>query len=238
MNCRAFHKNLEDYLQDGLDFPNRFAIERHARECIGCGKDLADAIELRRMVLDLTRVQAPADFEFLLFDKIGMSKAHGRFSAVRRFWIYGPECFSWKKLMVASSSLAILVIGTIVSFHRTTEKPAAPPSVVARQPEKVEEKAKLPAVNAKASLPAPVHASASAQETLPIPIIRMSPKAIPASTSLLNEYDPFEDPGELPFDFLITGKDVRPAPVRVLPKKIRIQYIPASEEYFIHYVSH
>ena len=40
MNCRTFQKNLEDYLADGLDFAGRFGMERHARQCISCGKEM------------------------------------------------------------------------------------------------------------------------------------------------------------------------------------------------------
>jgi len=37
MNCRTFHRTLEDYLEGGLDFSGRFGMERHARQCLSCG---------------------------------------------------------------------------------------------------------------------------------------------------------------------------------------------------------
>jgi hypothetical protein len=238
MNCRAFHKNFEDYLQDGLDFSNRFAIERHARQCISCGKDLADALELRRIVLDLKQVEAPADFESSLLDKIGMCKAHRRFSGIRRFWIYGPEWLSWRKLMVASSGLAILALVILFPLHRAVLNPPARSSVVANQPEKGE-KAKPPsAVNTKRALPAPVQAAAHTGTSLPMPIEKEIPNAvaIPASFEI-REGESFKNQKGLPpgiFEFMITGSEIRP----MLPKMIRIQYRPASEEYFIQNVSH
>jgi hypothetical protein len=245
MNCRAFHKNLEDYLQDGLDFSNRFAIERHAQQCIGCGKDLSDAIELRRIVLDLKQVDAPADFESSLLDKIGMCKAHSRFSGIRRFWIYGPEWLSWRKLTVASSGLAVLVLGIIVSSHRAVLNPPAPHPVVADQPEKMEKVKPHSAVNNKLALPAPVHVAAHAETSMPMPIEKDIPiienkiphaVAVPASFSI-GEGESFKNQEGLTpgiFEFTITGSEIRP----MLPKMIRIQYRPASEEYFIHNVSH
>jgi hypothetical protein len=255
MNCRTFHRNLEDYLQDGLDFANRFAIERHSRQCISCGKDLADAIELRHRVLDLKQVKAPADFESSLLEKIGMHKARSRSSAIRKFWIYSPEWLSWKKLMIASSSLAVLAIGILVLFQPTDTNPPEPTPVAVRLPEKALEPS--PAVvhrpekvagketsvfNTKsASPPPPSHAEVSAPETMPMPIARKTPKASPVSTLQLKEWMPFEESSETVPDYfrvLIGGSDVHPAPVPMLPQTIWIQYRPAPEEYFIQNVSH
>jgi len=239
MNCRAFHKNLEDYLQDGLDFSNRFAIERHAQQCIGCGKDLADAIELRRIVLDLKQVEAPADFESSLLDKIGMYKAHRRFSGIRRFWIYGPEWLSWRKLAVASSGLAVLVLGIIVSSHRTVLNPPALSTVVTKQPERVAEKVNPPsAVNAKSALPAPVHPVATTRTPLSMPIERNIQKAVQASFRN-GGWGSVDGQRVLAPDIInigVTESKFRPMPM--LPKMIWIQYRPASEEYFIQNVSH
>jgi hypothetical protein len=249
MNCRIFHNKLEDYLQDGLDFSSRFAIERHAQQCIGCGKELADAIELRRMVLDLKRVKAPANFESALLDKIWMYKVHGRFSALRRFWLYGPEWLSWNKMILASSGLAVLVLGIIASSHLTIRDHPAPPPVVAGRPEKVEEKAKpVEAAKIEPALPKPSHSTDPVRASLPermpapMPVEREIHKAVAVSTSYpIAESESYGDMGEPATDslgFIVSGMDVRPEPVRMLPKKIRLQYRPASEEYFIQNVSH
>jgi hypothetical protein len=247
MNCRAFYKNLEDYLQDGLDFSSRFAIERHAQQCIRCGKDLANAIELRRMVLDLKHVKAPADFESALLNKIWLFKAHGRFSAIRRFWLYGPEWLSWNKLILASSSLAVLTLGIVVSPHLTIRNQPISSPIAAIKPEKVEEKATpVKAAKIEPALPAPSHAAVTARKslptTMPMPIEREIPRALAVSASYpVGDSDSFEDLRETAADsmgFIVSGRDGRPEPVRTPPKEIRIQYRPAPEEYFIQYVSH
>jgi len=230
-----FHKNLEDYLQDGLDFPNRFAIERHARECFSCRKDLAGAIELRRMALDLKRVKAPADFEISLLDKIGKCKSHSRASAIRRLWFYGPDWLSWKKLMLASSSLAVLMLGIIVTSHWKAAHTAAPPPVVANHPEKeVKEKTEVSTKEASFEFS---RAVVNRLKALPIPRIKDTPKAVPVSLTM-NDLDNPVAPAPDYFKVVVAGSDVRPEPMRMLPKKIRLQYIPASEEYFLYYVSH
>jgi hypothetical protein len=248
MNCRMFHKNLEDYLQDGLDFSSRFAIEKHAQQCIGCGKDLADALELRRMVKELTQVKAPADFESSLLDRIGRVKAHSRFPGIRRFWDYGPEWLSWKKLMVASASLAVLALGIIVSSHETLNH-SAPAPVIAKQVEKIEESVQpLSAANDEPALPAPPHAASNVRKfsTMPIPPEPLIEKEIPKMAAVPASFpsggsESFADRRDLAAEyseFMISGAEARPVPVRLLPKRIRIQYRPASEDYFIQNVSH
>ncbi len=87
MNCRTFHRTLEDYLEGGLDFSGRFGMERHARQCLSCGKEMSDAQRLHQMVSELQRVKAPSDFEASVLREIGMRKAHGRFSGFRSFWM-------------------------------------------------------------------------------------------------------------------------------------------------------
>jgi hypothetical protein len=256
MDCRKFHKYLEDYLQDRLDFSGRFGMERHAQQCFRCGKDMANAQELRRMVLELKRVKAPADFESSLLAKIGTYKAHSRFPAFDRFWIYGPDWLSWKKLMLATSSLAVLTLGIVFSIHMAVQKPITPAPMVARQPEKSMDSAKpLPAVKAEQSVPAPSHAAVNTRKvlpalthtvanegySLPMPVVREIPKAVAVSHVPGAEPEFFDDQQALEtdyFEFMISGSDIRPLPVRMLPKKIRIQYRPASEEYFIQNVSH
>ncbi len=59
MNCRTFHRTLEDYLEGGLDFSGRFGMERHARQCLSCGKEMSDAQQLRRMVSEFSALRRP-----------------------------------------------------------------------------------------------------------------------------------------------------------------------------------
>jgi hypothetical protein len=248
MNCRTFHKKLEDYLQGGLDFSNRFAIERHAQQCISCGKDLADAVELRRMALDLKQVEAPADFESALLDKIGMYKAHSRFPGIRRFWVYGPEWLSWRNLMIASSGMAVLVLGILVSSRRTVLNPPPPSSMVFNQPEKVEEKVNHPlAAKAALDLPELSRAARNAQSDLGMLIKNgiakienkiQNVKARPVSFGIGESESVDAQKGPAPdiLKLIATESGIRPMPM--LPKMIWIQYRPASEEYFIQNVSH
>ena len=111
MDCRKFHRNLEDYLEDGLDFPGRFGMERHAQQCIHCGRVVSDAQRLRQMAHQLERVKAPADFESRLLEEIGKRKALGRFSGLRRFWLYGFDMPSPRRLVLASSCVAVVAMG-------------------------------------------------------------------------------------------------------------------------------
>jgi hypothetical protein len=242
MNCRAFHRKLEDYLQDGLDFSSRFGIERHAHRCISCGKDLADALELRRMAQDLKQVHAPADFEAVFLNKIGTNRAHGMFSGIRRMWVYGPEWLSWKNLMLASSSVAVLVLGIIVANHRAVLPPLqVSQRIIARPPDKVVEP-ENPVIIQEAILPKPDQFAAIAPRIYPLPIENKVPKTVAVPASFSNqEFGPLGGTRSLLKDYVDFGKirkDIRPESVPLLPKKIWLQYYPASEEYFIQHVSH
>ena len=91
MDCRRFHRDLEDYLEDGLDFAGRFGMERHAKQCIGCGEALSNARRLRRMARQLEKVKAPANFESAVLNEIGRREISGGFLGLRRFWLYGLD---------------------------------------------------------------------------------------------------------------------------------------------------
>lgn len=108
MDCRTFHKKLEDYLQDELDFPGRFGVERHARQCYACDRDLTAALKLRRLAGSLGRVSAPADFEASVMARIQKDKGRPVLPPLQRFWDYGLEAFSWRGLAYGASSLVLL----------------------------------------------------------------------------------------------------------------------------------
>jgi len=251
MDCRTFHKKLEDYLQEGLDFSARFGMERHAQQCIRCGKAMAEAQELRRMVLEIKRVQAPADFESSLLDKIRMSKSNGSWSALRRFWIYGMDWSSWKMPALAASSLAVLALGIVFALHLADRKQPAVSPLIAVRPEKTESAARpaaaRPAANTQeAMVSAPVMPASGVMKTRPSPPARPV-NEVPAAAAVLapdphpKEPELFEDPEAMEMEyveFMLSGQNNRPMPVRYLPRKIRIQYRPASEQYFIQNVSH
>jgi hypothetical protein len=118
MDCRTFHKKLEDYLEDGLDFSGRFGMERHAQQCIGCGKTLADAQRLSGMARELVRVKAPLNFEDLVLNEIGKRKLNSRVARFWSHWIYSFEWPSWRNLTWSSCSLALLLLGGFYAYHR------------------------------------------------------------------------------------------------------------------------
>jgi len=237
MNCRSFHQRLEDYLENGLDFSGRFSMERHAQQCISCGKELQDAQQLRQNISGLQRVKAPANFEASVMREIAISKANGRFSGIRRFWIYGFEWPSWQKLALASSSLAVLGLAVFFASHQTIPDRAHAPAQLAAQPAKVpvEPKAAKPApvVNIQASK-APVLKKRIAPE---IPL--MASQAPPAALAKSDGPKDQEIQDADYVEYTMPGPDNRPVPVRMrLPKTITMPYSQVSQEYFIQNESH
>ena len=108
MDCRNFHRNLEDYLDGGLDFAGRLGMERHAEQCFICGKELADARELRRLTASLVRVKAPADFEARVSREIALRKSQGIFIRVRNYLTFS---FEWRRFAFAAAVCATLIFG-------------------------------------------------------------------------------------------------------------------------------
>ncbi|MBZ5497589.1 MAG: zf-HC2 domain-containing protein [Acidobacteriia bacterium] len=127
MDCRTFHRKLEDYLGGGLDFPARFGMERHAKQCFACEKVVTDALKLRQMAQSLRRVGAPADFEASLQARIRGASSQRRFWTLRSLWIYGLEGWSWR---VASATalitVMIVVAASYVYFGGKLERLTAP----------------------------------------------------------------------------------------------------------------
>ena len=116
MNCRTFHRNLEDYLEGGLDFSGRFGMERHAGECIRCGKELADARSLGRLAAGLVRVRAPEDFEEALCGRIAARESRGFLPRLRRLGTYGFALPSPGTLALAASCALILGLGAFYAL--------------------------------------------------------------------------------------------------------------------------
>ena len=143
MDCRNFHKSLEDYLDGGLDFAGRLGVERHAEQCLVCEKKLADARRLQQMTASLARVKAPVDFEARLCQEIARRKSHGFFARLRESLTYGfawPEALSWPRL--ASVATICVVLGFGISLYRylnqetpslSASSPVATAPVVAEQ---------------------------------------------------------------------------------------------------------
>jgi hypothetical protein len=236
MDCRTFHQNLEDYLEGGLDFSGRFGMERHAQQCFGCGKELTDAQQLKQMMSDLQRVKAPANFEASLLREIAAHKAHGRLWEIRKYWIYGFEWPSLRKMALASSSLAVLAFGLFYAFHRPEVARVSNPPIVAHKSSKMA----APVMEAKTNSPAQAD-RLLAKKVVTAGVVKSAKKDSPILPSLEpGPEDPlaaFEERDTDYVEYMLSGPDNNAVPVR-LPKKIPMRYNQMSEEYFIRNVSH
>ena len=231
MDCRKFHQNLEDYLEEGLDFPGRFGMERHAQQCIRCGKEMAGAQQLRQMVREMDRVKAPSNFELSILNEIGKLKTDGRFAGLKRYWLYGFEWASVRKLALASSCLAILAFG-IFYFSADKSRPIAPerastPSALAVQPPARVVQTPAPATVAVARAKSSLPRAASKTEELTKP-------PDPEREKIVEEELAETDYVELQ----VIGPDNRAVPVYRQPNKPRFGNGQTFEEYFLRNVSH
>jgi hypothetical protein len=230
MDCRKFYRNLDDYLDDGLDFPGRFGMERHAQQCARCGKVMSDAQRLGHLAHQLERVKAPADFESRLLEEIGKRKALGRFSGIRRLWLYGFDMPSPRRLVLASSCVAVAAIG-IFSFYSLLFKrvtPEPPPAVVVREPA---------GINGRGNLQPVTTAAVALTDRRAKPKV---PKAEKATEPPLSKLEQIVDPEAVETDYVefqVVGPDNRPVSFR-WPNKFRTRYGQTPEEYFIRNVSH
>ena len=233
MDCRTFHKNLEDYLEEGLDFAGRFGMERHAQQCIGCGKDMADAQRIRKMVSELERVKAPENFESSVINEIAKRKLRAQATGIRRFWVYGHEGPMWRKLALASSSLAILAVGVFVLFKLTVPRQDFTSPVAMEESEEsyVDVVGMQSRDERAADLPTGQIVSEEVLEVAEVPNeTKVSePQSVP-------EWDAEE--AEF-LEHLIEGADGRPMTITLpMPRKIHLQYNQMPEEYFIRNISH
>jgi hypothetical protein len=236
MDCRTFHKNLEDYLEGGLDFPGRFGMERHARQCFGCGKVVADAQQLSRLAHELRGTGAPANFEAELLRRI---QKEGLTRPLWKFWRLPVYFFEWPSWRLLTASASILVIAGFAIFfsNRWMKTDRTGDLAVAHDP-------------------SPGLGSQRHAETMPA-----APTFNPSKTGAVSERqrkapvrDVFARPrptystdGDSPFyaeradsdyaEYLVPGPGNRQYVMR-LPKTIRMLYGQPSEEYFIRNVSH
>src|SRR5437867_13402331 len=107
MDGRSFEKNLEDYLEGGLDFPGRFGMERHAQQCYVCGKGMATAQRLSALAKDIGHVSAPVNLEASVLARI---HARDSRSWLHDFWVYRFEGPSWRALALTALSMAFVGI--------------------------------------------------------------------------------------------------------------------------------
>lgn len=250
MDCRKFHKNLEDYLEDGLDFAGRFGMERHAQQCIGCGKELASAQKLRAMVRGLDRVKAPVNFEAELLAGIARRKTHSRLFPLRRLWLYGFELPSLKKMVAVSASVAALAFGVLyysngVRSGASTLPPAVPqaalPAVapVTAEPEPVDAIVAAAPAPVRTELQEPVAQKALQRDDSP-EMLQVAEAAEPAqieSAAVVEEPEAAQIEYTDYIEYRMFGPGNRPVSLRV-PNTPRVRYGQTPEEYFIRNVSH
>jgi hypothetical protein len=227
MNCRTFQKNLEDYLENGLDFAGRFGMERHARQCARCGRELADARRLGRLVRGLDKVKAPPNFESDVLYEIGERKLHSRFPMLRSFLVFGFDMLSWKKYALAVSVVLILGLGFL--YWKSLEgRNQSEPSTwtnadsVNRPAVDRNEKSRVPSM-ANAGMPGE---NAGLATDRPFDTVSGEGSYVDyrASESDYREYRAI-GPDNLPM-------------IIPLPDRIHMRVTPPSEEYFIRNVSH
>lgn len=232
MDCRRFQKNLEDYLEGDLDFAGRFGMERHAQQCLNCGREMNSAQKLSQMARELKRVKTPSNFEATVLQQIGEWKSNVRFSTIRRFLTYNIEWPSWRKLALATSSLALIGVVAVYFFHLAIHEQAPSSNWIADGPAPLSNQ-KQPGLDSDQVISIPPPAAATLPGTMP---------STQPSSRLQVEYFADEywtaEPADSEFvEYQLPGPGNRPVVVR-LPKRIRMQYRQPSEEYFIRNVSH
>ncbi len=232
MDCRKFNRNLEDYLEDGLDFAGRFSMERHAQQCFGCSKTVADALKLRQLAQECRRVKAPEDFEARLMRRI---QAEGIRRPSWRPWHMPVFIHDWPLWRMAAAGAAAMLIAIGVFLFSTRwmrTEPSADVSSLA-----------LPQTNPVS--PAGERELQAAQEpdrssTAP-GTVAVRPEGLPVRMGYSTEADTpivyTDSPDSEYVECLVPGPGGRQLIMR-LPSTIRTRYGQPSEEYFIRNVSH
>ena len=242
MDCRGFRNDLEEYLQGGLDFAGRFGMERHAEQCYVCKRTLDEAGKIGDWSRSLARVQAPANFEARLLERIHAREAGGLRSLldrIRMAWDFRSGELSWRAL-AAVWVPALAVAAAVVVVWRAEPAADAPAAVVQDRPAPAPVRrsdapappltaASTPAVETAAAdrtagsdlLREPLRAAATRPSTRPPLRAGRAPKLEPADSDYLE----YRVPGEREL-------------ILRLPATIRMRYAQPSEDHFIRNVSH
>ncbi len=239
MDCRTFHRNLEDYLEGGLDFAGRFGMERHAQQCFGCGKVVEDAQHLSRLAHQLKGTGAPVNFEAELLQRI---QREGLARPLWKIWRL-PVCFfdrpSWRLLTACASILVIAGFAVYFSNRLLKADRAGDAAGIAH------ESSPLVVLPRNAGL-SPIAPALNPAKTVGV---SERPRKAPASARNLfarprpgystEENSPYyaERADSDYAEYLVPGPGNRQYVMR-LPKTIRMLYGQPSEEYFIRNVSH
>ncbi len=228
MDCRTFHRKLEGYLEGGMDFSARFGMERHAKQCLACEKDIRQAMKLRRLAQGLERVAAPQNFEAALLERIRLASPRNRSGVLRSLWIYGFEGFRWRAAGV-TALVTVCVVGGLYYLHFGRD------------------------LGRGAALQASLNSPSSQQDARDL---ASTSNEQGSTVNGLAEIDPaggVRSPGPTgqnvfatPFsqvsdsDFIevsVPGPDGRQLIMR-LPKTIRMEYGRPTRDYYLRYVSH
>ena len=234
MDCSTFHKSLEDYLEGGLDFPGRFGVERHAQHCLGCGKDLADAQKISHLAKELSRVQAPSDFEAQVHFRIQSRRLHRR-PKLWRFQYFWWDRGSVRSLAWGTAALVILLGGVFYSVNWiSSDRHFSIPSFSASNP--------LPegVPPAQDGRPPSMPGGALPRDTQPMALKRLYPTQPPDSQFVMESDTPpwSIEPGDAEYvEYVVPAAGGQKLVMR-LPKTIRMRHGQPSEEYFIRNVSH
>lgn len=231
MDCRNFQKNLEDYLEGGLDFAGRFGMERHARQCYVCGKQVTIAQKLSQLARAQDRTLAPQNFESAVMDRIHLEDSLSWFQRAR---IYGLDFSGIRPYALWATSMLVLGLGVYVVADRYSV-PHDADSALARQT--------APAAPVTAPLPRdpdplPLKEPVSEAQSSPLAESVKNPygQTRPQSPTLWTA-EPFDPESSKYLQYTVPGPDGRLFIMR-LPKTIRMRYGQPSEEYFIRNISH
>jgi anti-sigma factor RsiW len=126
---------LSEYVDEGLERPEREALEAHLKDCASCEAALADLKDIRARARNLSNAPAPPE----VWSGIEAGIARGRnlaFPADRKEPRRAPGSrfsFSFPELIAAGLAIAIVSGGTVfaVLHHRESRTPA-PATTVAR----------------------------------------------------------------------------------------------------------
>jgi hypothetical protein len=239
MNCRKFQERIEDYLQGGLDFAGRFAIERHAQQCIDCGKEMADAQKLSQMIRQLNRVKAPEDFESALLKRIGEQHIKRQRQRFWLGWAFRFEMFSWRNAAAVAGGLLVFSVGlSLWQYLANRDRNPGSPAVIAE--------AQKGNIGVRGNARKPMETNPGVPPGTVVP--EASDGTTPMEISSRRRQSGFSSEGESPHifaepassdyvEYLVPVSGDRHMIMR-LPKTIRMQYAPPSDEYFIRNVSH
>lgn len=234
MDCRTFHRKLEDYLEGGMDFPARFSMERHAKQCLVCEKDVTQALKLRRMAQDLARVTALPNFEATLLERIRTENPRHRFWKLRSLWLYGFEGFRWRAAS-ATALLTVCIVGGVYYFQfgkDMRQRAALQASAGGASSQRVAGDTGLPSDSpdstaARSYLPAGAMEDASRAGLRAPDALDPNALATPVASSTDSDF----------IEVLVPVSDGRQLIMR-LPKTIRMRYAQPTRDYFLRYVSH